>query len=181
MVEYSPKGTPAVTPGTELADIVQYLQDEFETIGRAVGERQAGVLVAKAADQTTADYTTATAVAWDAETYEIGGTWHDNATNNTRITIPSGYRRVRVMAQIALSSHTADTWVSVDIRKNGAAFAGGPAQKIEVGATDAFVNLVSPPLEVLPGDYFETFLQVESDVSITVVAARSWMAVEAVE
>ena|SRR5688572_24867232 len=180
-MEYAPKPTPTVTPKTELADVVQYLQDEYETIGRAVSERQAGALVKKAADQVTADYTTATAVAWTGEEYEIGGVWHDNATNNSRLTVPSGYRRVRVTAQIGISAHTADTWVAVEIRKNGAAFMGGPAQKTEVGATDGFVNLVSPPLEVSPGDYFETFLQTESDNSITVTAARSWMAIEAIE
>lgn len=180
-MEYAPKVTPKVTPETELADVVQYLQDEFEAISRAMSERQAGVLVKKAADQTTADYTTAAAVTWNTEEYEIGGAWHDNSTNPSRITVPSGYRRIRATAQIAISSHTADTWIAVEIRKNGSSFVGGPAQKTEVGATDGFVNLVSPPLEVNPGDYFETFLQVESDNSITVTAARSWMAVEAIE
>ena len=48
----------------------------------------AGARLTKSIGQTISNNTD-TMVSWDVETFDVGG-YHDNATNNTRITIPSG-------------------------------------------------------------------------------------------
>ena len=52
------------------------------------GATFAGVRLTKSVGQTF-NSNTFTKVTWDTETFDVGG-YHDNSTNNTRITIPSG-------------------------------------------------------------------------------------------
>ncbi len=140
-----------------------------------------GALVTLAADETTADYTTATAVPLDAEVYDIGG-WHDNSTNNSRMTVPSGVSRVRLVANVSLLLTTADEWVQLEIRKNGATDYQGSANTFqEVGRGSDAVTVASPSLDVVETDYFEMFLKTQSDTSITVSDDISWFSIEAVE
>lgn len=141
-----------------------------------------GALVTKAANQTTANYTTATAVAWDSESYDTD-TIHDNVTNNTRLTTPSGVTKVRLQGQVDVSAFTANTWVSLVIRKNGsAAYVGAAVQISEINATFADVSVSGPILSVTGGtDYFELYLQTAADTSITVAAQTSWFAMEIIE
>ncbi len=137
-----------------------------------------GALVKKAADQTAANYTTDTAVTWDAEEYDTGG-WHDNVTNSERLTVPAGVTRVRVVGQVRLTSMTADEWVQLYIRKNGsAAYAGIPYHMAEIGTSTPALQVVTPPLVVVAGDYFDLVLAVEADTSITLQASRSWFSIE---
>lgn len=137
-----------------------------------------GALVKKAADQLTANYTTATAIAWDAETYDTSG-WHDTVTNNSRLTVPGGVTKVRLCANIAVAANTANTWSILDFRKNGSiTFDGTCALLAETGATTNNMSLTSPVLEVVGGDYFETFFQTQSDTSITITATRSNFSIE---
>lgn len=138
-----------------------------------------GALVRKAADQTTANYTTSTVVAWDQEAYDTDSI-HDNVTNNSRLTVPSGASYVRVSANLSLSSVTADVWCALFIRKGGAGFDGRGLAYTEVGFTTVGLNCSTAVVAVSPGDYFEVALQVETDTSITVDAAQSWFAMEVI-
>lgn len=133
----------------------------------------------KSADQTGANYTTQTAIAWDAESYDVGG-WHDNVTNNTRLTVPSGVSRVRVSAHVRLQNVTANAFASVQIKKNNAIFDGNAKQTVSNNGTTADVEAFSPVIAVSAGDYFEANLQVNGDVSVDVIAAESWFAIEKV-
>lgn len=141
-----------------------------------VPPRQRGAVVKKSADQTAADYSTATAVAWNAEISDTD-TIHNNATNNTRLTVPSGVTRVRLKANLELANVTADTWTKIKIRKNAAAFDGQGTASVETGDTTVYINAESAEVTVVGGDYFDVTLQTE-DTSIDVVAAGSWFAME---
>lgn len=138
-----------------------------------------GALVKKSTDQTAANYTTVAAVAWDAEEYDTD-TIHDNSTNNTRLTVPSGVTKVRLTASIWLNAVNASEWVQTYFTKAGAIFVGGAVQTgyNDTAAANAGCSLVSPVLSVASGDYFEVMLQVESDTSITVKANLSFFAME---
>jgi len=52
------------------------------------GSSFAGARLTRSVNQSISNNTD-TMIAWDVETFDVGG-YHDNATNNTRITIPSG-------------------------------------------------------------------------------------------
>ena len=54
----------------------------------ASGSSFSGARLTRSVNQTISNNTD-TMIAWDVETFDVGG-YHDNATNNTRITIPSG-------------------------------------------------------------------------------------------
>lgn len=140
-----------------------------------------GALVKKAADQTGANYTSSTNVAWDAETYDTSGI-HDNSTNNTRLTVPAGASLVRLSCVISISSITADVWTQAIIWKNGSgAWDGIGKITVESGDTTPSVAAYSAVVQVAPGDYFEVNLTIETDTSVTIVASGSWFAMEVIE
>lgn len=140
-----------------------------------------GALVHKAADQTTADYTSATAIAFDSESYDTD-TIHDNSTNNSRLTVPTGVTQVRIHIGLSATSVTADMYGMIQIGKNGSYdYIGIPQQTIESGRTEIRQTLTSPILVVTSGDYFEMRLLIETDTSVTIDDDNTWFAMEIVE
>lgn len=108
--------------------------------------------------------------------------WHDNVTNNTRITIPAGVDFVKIKAQIQLSAINATDRVICTIWKNGAittpAFrsAGSPSSDSPALA----VHVEAPRIAVVAGDYFELNIDTSADTSISIVASTTWLHVEKV-
>lgn len=137
-----------------------------------------GALVRKASDQTSANYVTLTAVAWDQEVYDTDSI-HDNVTNNTRLTVPSGVTLVRVGAAYHISSLAANEYWNVEIHKNGSGSYDGAAGQITASPlTAARGTLWTPILDVTAGDYFESKYDAQADTSVTVTAALNWFAME---
>lgn len=136
-------------------------------------------MVRKAADQTAANYTASANVAWDQEVYD-DGTWHDNATNNSRLTVPTGITRVRVGARIALANVTASVRILMSILKNGSGvFDGAVAHEGSSPGTSPSFALASGPIPCVATDYFEINLFVATDTSIDVTATASNFWIEA--
>ncbi len=157
------------------------LHASLEISGTTLKPKHRGALVRKAADETAVNMTAGTIISWDTEAYDTDG-FHDNSTNNHRLTVPSGATKVRLTAGLRLASFTADLWAFVTIIKNsGASFDGQPRQSVETGLTSANVNLLSPVIVVTPGDYFEVQVTVETDTTVDVTAATSWFAIEVIE
>ncbi|MGZ8337918.1 MAG: hypothetical protein ACXWU1_14775, partial [Allosphingosinicella sp.] len=76
--------------GSLVADNVQAALEELDSEKAAAGHSHRNAcMVRKAADQTAANYSAGGFVAWDQEVYDDGG-WHNNAVNNSRLTVPSG-------------------------------------------------------------------------------------------
>lgn len=72
------------------------------------------------ASQTAISGTTDTTIPFANEDFDTG-TYHDNSTNNSRLTVPSdGYYEVSAYGEIELLS-TSGTWLDVIISKNGTA------------------------------------------------------------
>jgi hypothetical protein len=138
-----------------------------------------GALVTKAADQTAANYTTRTAIAWDSESYDTDSI-HDNVTNNSRLTVPSGVSYVRLTGQVQILTITGGVFANLLMSKNGSAtFLGRPAILLTTDAVATnWMNVSSPVLAVTPGDYFTLDLEIETDTSVTVSADVSWFAME---
>lgn len=139
-----------------------------------------GALVTMASDLTAQNYTAPRILSFDTETYDDGG-WHDNVTNNSRLTVPSGVTKVRIAAQVSGTGINADVAKSIEIYKNGAAMSpqvylmdshisGAPSDRVQSYVAD-----------VTAGDYFEVRYLLGSDVSTNIIAAQTWFAIETVE
>jgi hypothetical protein len=140
-----------------------------------------GALVKKSADQTTANYSAFPVVTWDAEEYDTD-TYHDNATNNSRLTVAvAGYYQVG--GQINVSNGTASDYVRLALtRYNSSSVAqnaiGLPQPIIEISATPSVaVFATAMPVLCAAGDYFELNFDTETDTSITVAANTSWFGI----
>lgn len=141
-----------------------------------------GVMVKKSANQTSANYsnTAGTAIAWNSEIYDNVGA-HDNVTNNSRLTVPSGVTKVRLHAAVCIDDFTAGQRIQVDIRKGGVKEHDGYAGMYTTWSGIPFPYSCSTPVvSVNAGEYFETFLY-SSDSLITIVAARSNFSMEIIE
>jgi len=172
-------GNSLVLPAYSSALLVKQSFTNTWRVLRVIEPGQWGALVKKAADETGADYSTATAVAWDAEVRDTHAI-HNNVTNNTRMLAPTGAKRVRLRTTIELANNTANNWVEVRIKKNGAAFDGQAGQVAETGATTPILSCETAEVAVTGGtDYFEVFLRTQ-DTAVDVVAAGSWFELEVV-
>jgi hypothetical protein len=112
---------------------------------------------------------------WNDEVYDTDG-FHDNVTNPSRLTVPSGVSKVRLSANVG--DGTAQ-WVCT-LNKNGAAFTGSPFQDVEAQALAEAVNVMSAVVDVTPGDYFECTIFCTGNETIT-TADYTWFAIEVLE
>lgn len=143
-------------------------------------------MVKKSADL-TGDFTTGAGViiAWDSEIYDDAG-WHDNVTNNTRLTVPSGVDRVRYNLNVAMGATLADNAAAaLTVLRNGLSTYDGMAWQtavhlLEQASTAVRFSLASGPVPVVAGDYFEARLTVLGDASITIESTRTTFAIESV-
>lgn len=107
-----------------------------------------GALAGKTVAQTVGAGTSVT-VTFDTETYDTAA-YHDNSTNNDRLTVPSGVSLVRLTANVHLATQA--TALMVTISKNGAGAYGMPRSLM----ADAIgVSVCSAPIAVSAGDYFQ--------------------------
>lgn len=170
-------GTPAFrsdTVGSTFFSIVA-----IETIAPSVAFR--GALVKPDVDQTGKNFVAATAVAFDAEVYDTDG-FHDNAVNNTRLTVPAGVTHVRLSGGAALASVVVNDHIQLRIHANGTGAIPGLARThADVQSSAPSLSAASAVIEVVEGDYFEMLLDTATDSSITVTALETWFAIEVVD
>lgn len=127
-----------------------------------------GCRLKKAVDETTANYTGGVAIPFTAEDFDTDS-FHDNAVNNTRITIPTGASFIELWGTVGIQLTTSATFQELTIRKNGSEIVG--AKRLETTDTVKRHQVDSAgPVACVAGDYFELFLQEETDASITVEA-----------
>lgn len=173
-------GTPAAPTAAAGTNTTQVATTAY--VRTAIAFR--GAMVTKASDQTTANYTTATAISFDTETYDTDSI-HEGVTSPTRLSVPSGVTYVRLSGGVQIGAGTSTDWVSLFFRKNGGAGGGYAGQAkffVEVGTATPFVSITSPIIPVVGGtDYFELMLQVEADTSITLDSDNTWFAMEIIE
>jgi hypothetical protein len=133
-----------------------------------------GARVKKAADQIGADYTAGAVVAWTGEDLDTDG-FHDNATNNSRLTIPAGVTTVRVTGGLRVNNITAATGPAIFLMKNGTILCdqvGHNSSTVWGGVID------SGPIACVATDYFELFFQNGTDTSVDIIASRSFFAIQ---
>lgn len=146
----------------------------------AAAKKFRGALVKLSADITGINATAGYTIGWTAETYDTDSA-HDNTTNNSRLSVPSGVNYVRVAAQVSLNNLTAGNYTQLGLRKSGSSSFDGHAVNFnQIGTIiNPTVVMMSPVLAVTGGtDYFEVALTVQSDTSVDITAVNSWFAIE---
>lgn len=129
--------------------------------------------------------TTGTPVAFTAEEFDTDN-FHDNSTNNTRITIPSnkGIRRAQLMANVRFNAH-ATGYRSAYIMKNGSAIVlGTPIMRADAASSSVTCfNITTPQLSVVDGDYFELIVDQTSGGALDLdgVSGQTWFSLKVVE
>lgn len=140
-----------------------------------------GALVSKAADQTAANYSAGAMVGWDTESYDTDAI-HESVTNPSRLTVPAGVTKVRLLGQVAISLLTTNVYCFIQVAKNGSiAYIGCATGLTQIVPDFPVLAAISPVLTVTAGDYFELKLTVQTDTSITVTTQSSWFAMEIIE
>lgn len=127
-----------------------------------------GAKVRKSAQQAGANYSAGSVVAFDSEDFDTHG-FHDNVTNNSRLTCPAGYSYAEAGFYAGLSSVAGGSMCHGHIRMNGAEVGGGMAAEAGGASIAPRLNGHTGPVPINPagGDYFELFLQC-TDTSISV-------------
>lgn len=97
---------------------------------------------------------------------------HDNITNTTRITIPAyvGDSYVRLFGQVGVQNVTAADTLELFIKQSGSMVAHNSAVAAS-GFITQTLQVVTPVLYAVGGDYFELFLATGADTSISVMAS----------
>lgn len=122
-----------------------------------------GAIVYKSGNQTISD-NTITFVTFESEEVDTSA-WHDNVTNNTRITVPASTTRIRINGQVTFDfgDGTAYGEVSVTLYKNGNPY----KQWFGVPSTGEGVNYQTVtfdpgPIGVAPTDFFQVAVYAKS-------------------
>lgn len=126
-----------------------------------LGVAFSAALVCKSGDQGIAD-NTETVLSWNTETTDVGG-WHDNAVNNSRLTVPAGINYARFKAVVVInldSSGNPYPSASLRLKKNNLTFVrqmqwSSSMPAAALGATNVTFEIDSGWLAVIPGDYME--------------------------
>lgn len=121
---------------------------------------------------TTINPTGVYTIPFNSELFDTNG-WHDNTTNNTRLTVPSGVNYAVFAGTIGVNALTANERCLIRIQKNGADFAQAPWTMVQTAQTDASISICSGPIPVTTGDYFTFQVWCPSDTSITINAAQT--------
>jgi len=139
-----------------------------------------GALVKPSVNVTIPD-NTFTIFGFDVEVYDTDNI-HDNITNNSRLTVPAGVSRVKVVAQVNWSTSSTGTQRSVDILKNGTGgYDGYPTHDPGSAAAADRAIVRSPVLNVVPGDYFEVRGVQNSGSTLSAFSSITWFAMEIIE
>jgi hypothetical protein len=150
-------------------------------VAHAESLRFMGARVRKATDQTAANYTGGSvAVAWDTEDFDTDA-FHDNVTNNSRLTPPSGrgINYVELTAHLRVdTTHTSGTFASCFVRRNATTTLA--TQRIELTATSIRIVVETGPAAHTDGDFYDCVFETESDTSIDINSAISFFSVRVV-
>jgi hypothetical protein len=125
---------------------------DYSWITPSSGSTFAGCRLFKSTGQTVFDATN-TALTFDSETYDTN-TYHDNSTNNTRITIPSGKAGYYLFVLKWSINESPTGYRQVDLRKNNTS-----VDRTSIRGTSSGQNFVtlSTVQSASVGDYFEFF------------------------
>lgn len=142
----------------------------------AVGEWR-GALAHRTTNQTL-PITTETPIIWESAEEDTDGFLDIGGTYPSRITIPAGVSRVRLVANVELSSVSADAYLWFE--KNGNLFIGGGYADNNTNSGD-YLEISTGSIPVVEGDYLQVIAYGASAGSIAGTNGLTWVAVEVIE
>lgn len=130
---------------------------------------------------------TITKVTWDGEDYDTDSI-HDNVTNNTRLTVPSGVTRVRIRGQVFWATSTVGDRIGEIYKNNSGSYVGYSKQNTSAitgygaAGSNNHSQAETPIIDVVAGDYFEFLVWQDTGGNLNVSsAASSWFFMEIIE
>ena len=145
--------------------------------GKDAKEEYSGALVKLKENQPFDSNTYAMAI-WGGAIYNTDGYW--DPENPTRLTVPKGVTKVKVLASILWESNN-DGFRQLRLKKNGNYTYGLPYVRYQAVSTSGATG-TSSVIEVEEGDYFELDVIQTSGKSINLREdPYTWMSIEAVE
>lgn len=140
-----------------------------------------GCLIGLSANLTAVNASSGYDIPFDAESYDTDSI-HDNVTNNTRMTVPSGWTLVRVGGKVFAQDVAVSSGAQFSIRHFNSAGVeqsrrGLPVQEFgTAGYAEYAGSGSSAPIQVVAGDYFQIRIFC-SDASITINSSHTsaWM------
>lgn len=153
----------------------------LRTVVQSLQPKHRGALAYVGTDLTTQNFTAAAAIPFNTESFDTDGI-HDNVTNNSRMTVPSGVTKIRLWGTAYLSSVTSGVFAELQLRKNGTfGVVGAGNMRVEISDTNRRLDVSSSVMNVTAGDYFELYLLQETDTDITIEADQTAFHMEIVE
>lgn len=152
---------------------ISLLDDANREALRKQAFQNRGALVGLVSDLTAVNASAGYQVPFDAESYDTDSI-HDNVTNNTRLTVPSGWSLVRVSFSVVFVLVTSGSFCIARVRHSNSAGVeqsrrGLPSfSSPAISAAEFFASGCSAPIPVSLGDYFELRLSC-GDASITLL------------
>ena len=145
--------------------------------GKDAKEEYSGALIKLKENQPLDSNTYAMAI-WGGAIYNTDGYW--DPENPTRLTVPKGVTKVKVLASILWESNN-DGFRQLRLKKNGNYTYGLPYVRYQAVSTSGATG-TSSVIEVEEGDYFELDVIQTSGKSINLREdPYTWMSIEAVE
>ena len=162
-------GTLGVTGATTVANL-----SVSGTLGGKLAFR--GALAYIGASVPTINTSELTKVDFATEDYDTSAI-HDNSTNPSRMTVPAGVTRIRLLCSIAFAVNGSGERQVEFLKNNSSSYNG---YTYLLGSYFPTVLVSSPVLTVIAGDYFEVQVWQSSGSPLNLGAA-SWFAMEVIE
>jgi hypothetical protein len=148
-----------------------YLCESSNTLVQQGGGGGAYVRVAKTGNQSLTDLSL-TALTWDTETEDASG-FHDNSTDNARLTVPSGMDGVYQITCGVLFASNGTGFRRAEIRFNGGSIIGGSRHMAVTTGSTATVVTATTIYRLAAGQYVDCLAQQSSGGSLNVETSVS--------
>lgn len=128
-------------------------------VGSAASSSAVGVSLYNTTDQTVNNNAT-TLIAWNSETFDTDG-FHDTATNNSRITIPSGKAGKYLLNVIITWQGNTTGNRRIIVYKNGAQITTNTTtihSVVDTGTANSNTNFHTNVLDLAVGDYIQIYV-----------------------
>jgi len=157
----------SATLTTQITTLSANLQTEID----ANDSKFHGARVVLQANTAIAD-SSAYVIPFDFEEYDTDSI-HDNATNPERVTVPTGYNKIKLGAYVAASSITASGHLQVTLFKNGSSLFPGSGTVFGSRYTPLSIAELNRQLSCTAGDYFHLRVTQTSGSSKTLIGGTA--------